>query len=1041
MRWLNSIRPLCFGALCLGTSIKASAQFDVDFTRRDFFEVRSELRSYYDSLIAIGDTASALFAEGGKYAQYNQWDEFWSSRIPAGKTFEDFSRAEAAAFHSLNARKNANRSNGDEWHEIGPLDRPNSGQSGLGTQNSQPGIGPIEFITFCDADPSGNLVLCGSEGGGLFRRDMSTTTRWLNAGSDDWPISGCKHAVFQPGSCEIIYAANPNYLRSLGGIHRYDPVTTTWVQIADWVDLGMWNQINKLQTDIDNPDVLYAATTDGLFRSVNVNAPDPATVVWTKLLLPAPTDDPVYGTYIYNEWQWIEDIEMEPGNGEHIYVSVKLTGIDPNDNNHTVEYWRLMRSLDRGTTWFEVPNQPAHQWVTANATNHVDKYAEQITIEVSPDLPNSIFAIFDLISNPQSNFNDKLYRIDNAANTATWILVRSNLYTWYGGGHGFGVSPTDHSTIYMANEDRYLVVNGNTVVDYNVNTGNDNQYHVDVEDIVGRPEHANEVWMADHGSVHRSLDNGATWEFIGQGLGVADCYGTAPSYSEPGRIAIGLNHDGNILSDGNYYPNWEPEWQQLGGLDGQHPMIDPVHGEYIYWHSQYNYGFSRSDDYGVTSVSIPPGYHDWNTTNIIDHERPNIFYVATNNVYLKRTMDRGNSYETIANFDQLTSTIPTTGDKILWKVYTSWSNPEVVLAHFICRSNANGIPDQQILFRNNNARASASTVMNTWEQLELPLSTGSWLGTMVVDHDDPNVIYFGRASSLVNEISADGSEMLFRVNYNLSTMDPGYITDLTTIGSSSLPNTGAGRVVLERGSNGGIYFGTDIGVFYTNNEFISDGTGWVLLGPDLPHVAIRDLQINYVANKIRASLPGRGIWEHDLYCPELTDKHELGVHSVDLYREVQHDITSTATVLPTINVTYRAGSEIMLQPGFHASKESAFHAFIHGCDQPGNSFKSMRYSADSSQSENTRVTSKEDRALLVYPNPSRSGLFTIELVDHEDKIQSIEVYNLSGAVQAYQFKQLAHATWALSLSENIGLYIAKVTTERGECYTHKINIQ
>ena len=72
---------------------------------------------------------------------------------------------------------------------------------------------------------------------------------------------------------------------------------------------------------------------------------------------------------------------------------------------------------------------------------------------------------------------------------------------------------------------------------------------------------------------------------------------------------------------------------------------------------------------------------------------------------------------------------------------------------------------------------------------------------------------------------------------------------------------------MERGSNGGIYFGTDVGVFYTNVDYQNDGTGWVLFGPDLPHISIRDLDINYVANKIRASLPGRGVWEHDLYCP------------------------------------------------------------------------------------------------------------------------------------------------------------------------------
>ena len=67
-----------------------------------------------------------------------------------------------------------------------------------------------------------------------------------------------------------------------------------------------------------------------------------------------------------------------------------------------------------------------------------------------------------------------------------------------------------------------------------------------------------------------------------------------------------------------------------------------------------------------------------------------------------------------------------------------------------------------------------------------------------------------------------------------------------------------------KGSDGGIYVATDMGVYYTDNT-LEEYIPWM---KDLPSVVVTELTIDQGANKIRASTYGRGLWESDLYIPD-----------------------------------------------------------------------------------------------------------------------------------------------------------------------------
>ena len=79
--------------------------------------------------------------------------------------------------------------------------------------------------------------------------------------------------------------------------------------------------------------------------------------------------------------------------------------------------------------------------------------------------------------------------------------------------------------------------------------------------------------------------------------------------------------------------------------------------------------------------------------------------------------------------------------------------------------------------------------------------------------------------------------------------------------SGNLPNLPINCVVYENGSNNGIYVGTDMGIYYKNDDL----SLWQSYTAGLPNVIVNELEIHYGAGKIRAATYGRGLWESDLF--------------------------------------------------------------------------------------------------------------------------------------------------------------------------------
>jgi PKD repeat protein len=80
--------------------------------------------------------------------------------------------------------------------------------------------------------------------------------------------------------------------------------------------------------------------------------------------------------------------------------------------------------------------------------------------------------------------------------------------------------------------------------------------------------------------------------------------------------------------------------------------------------------------------------------------------------------------------------------------------------------------------------------------------------------------------------------------------------------SGNLPNVPVNSLAYEPTSNG-LYAGTDLGVFYWNDQ-LSD---WQPFSQGLPNCIVTEVEVTPNTGKLRAATFGRGLWETDLYVP------------------------------------------------------------------------------------------------------------------------------------------------------------------------------
>lgn len=380
------------------------------------------------------------------------------------------------------------------------------------------------------------------------------------------------------------------------------------------------------------------------------------------------------------------------------------------------------------------------------------------------------------------------------------------------------------------------------------------------------PDNANLIILGAMNFAYRTTDGGNSWE------------GYLDGYWQPGNPYFYVHSDHHVLKfmpgSNKILFSGNDGGLNKGDITTDNPWTDLTSGLFITQYyglggtpQQENYLLAGAQDNDVNGWNGTTWWDVNNNTDgvecLIDYSNQNISYAASTSGSLSRTID---GYATAeewlngpdgeqANFEWpivMDPNTPTTlyggwteiykstdkGDS--WTAITDNQLSGNAWTHIaIAPSNPNTIyaGNYQSVWVTTNGGT-------TWTNVTGNDFPNSNITKMAVNAADPNIAY-------VTFAGYEDGKKVYRTNNGG--------TSWTNI-SGTLPNIPVKCIVYQTGAKDDLYIGTDLGVFYTNNQ-MSD---WEAFNNGLPNTIVNDLEIYYATEKIRAATFGRGIWESPL---------------------------------------------------------------------------------------------------------------------------------------------------------------------------------
>jgi hypothetical protein len=246
-------------------------------------------------------------------------------------------------------------------------------------------------------------------------------------------------------------------------------------------------------------------------------------------------------------------------------------------------------------------------------------------------------------------------------------------------------------------------------------------------------------------------------------------------------------------------------------------------------------------------------------------------------------------------------------------------------------------------------------------------------------------------------------------------------------------------VVIDHSAASNIYLGAEIGVY----TMPMGGNNWSLYNPNLPNVAVSELDICWGSNTLRASTWGRGLWEYSLkdradypvvLTTEMTNPPTLSlpIEGVDQY------VTSTITydnVLSSVYVEWSQnaptfGNVITMsntagdvwvsdQPLPNLTEGTNMYFRVIAVGANGDTTETHKFHYVVRENPFLSLGESEFDNASIYPNPS-NGYFTVDLGDVHEYIDVL-VISMDGKV-VYENTHVGTNTIALDLNLSNGKY-------------------
>ncbi|MDB4323801.1 GEVED domain-containing protein [Crocinitomicaceae bacterium] len=726
----------------------------------------------------VCESAENYFTTHNKEEKGSGWKGFqrWKASneykyYPSGdrSQIDPFFTENAFSKNQIKAKDASNKSLfGSDWVELGP-NRIDSV-----TGNYSTGLGRIEDHYVDPLNP--NLIYLGSRSGG-FWKSIDGGVNWLGGSTDFLIASGVNTLTVSPTNPDSILinirnARNGNshgLYRSIDGGDSWTITNFNPLNIG-FGGLGSNFKIYEIRYHPRVPNLIFIGTSKGIYRS------DDNLVTWTPLLT---TGD-------------IEEIQFHPTNNDIIYL-------------YDSYYWGsnqnfVLLSDDQGLSY----NQSTE--IVANLENR------SVHLSVSNDCNNCLYFASD---------NGVWKSTDNGVNY-------NFLNNPPQGCGGFTVNDLDTSNMIFGYVDIEASMDGgqtfNQVTSWSLGntngsgSGHQNSFNTSTDYVHADLHPAKCVngvfYVGTDGLFSKSMDNGISWENIGQGIAVRENYKLGVSQSNHYRSISGSQDNGTSIKHKN-------SWIEFYGADGMEGLIHPLNDDWMIGSLQFG-GRRRTKDGGLTQTgaSAPgqsgSGNGGWEAP--IAYDPNNQMTVYNFSKYIFKSIDFGTSWDSIGAPSTFTSTISNAA--------IAENNSNIIVI-----SNGNKIE------KSINGGATFTSIKNNYPDHSIQ--------DIAFDPNDDEVII------IVNARYENNGEKVF-----ITTNGGASWNNIT----NNLGDMPIHSVVIDHTDSSRIYLGAEIGVY---TKLMSENV-WSLYNPNLPNTTIEELEIVNGSNTIKAATWGRGLWEYSL---------------------------------------------------------------------------------------------------------------------------------------------------------------------------------
>lgn len=643
-------------------------------------------------------------------------------------------------------------------------------------------------------------------------------TSWTNWSSGYNPGNGRVNcSAVDPTDPQTIYAGTPG-----GGLWKSTDNGQNWAPLfTDLPTLG----VSGIAIDPTDPQTIYCATGDGdgtdtygigVIKSTDGGGSWSTTGLdWqttaarvTRTLRMHPTDPLTLMCATSNGlWKTVDG-----GNDWYLAAEGSFHDVEFKPDDPGIVFAcgdQFFRSLNGGDSFDPI---------TAGLPLSAD--VNRMRIAVTPADP---FTVYVLAGRQDDDGFQGLYRSTDGGSSFLQRSSSPNIFGYEDDGSDSGgqswydmalaADPGNADVIYAGGVNVWRSADGGA--NWNIRshwyyTGNEPYTHADIHslDIAG-----SRILCGSDGGLHMSTNAGADWTDLSNGLQITQFYRLGCSPTDATMLIAGAQDNGMNLMGGG-------DWSHVLGADGMEGAIDPTDPQVIYGESQKG-GLNRSNDGGQSFQGISWSITEegaWVTPFAIDPQDPQVLVAGYINLW--KSFDRGDNWEPISSFST---------DLTIRALAIAPSNDQVIYC-----------ANPQTLYR---------TTVGGFDWVDLSAGLPDNMVTSIaVDPTDAAHVF----------VSLGGYSEGVKV---YESTDSG---DSWTNISGNLPNVPVNTIVYQNGSDDGLYVGTDLGVFYTDNNL----SNWQPFTTGLPSTPVMELEIFYPSSKLRAATFGRGLWETDLFVPD-----------------------------------------------------------------------------------------------------------------------------------------------------------------------------